>query len=217
MTQAVRVLLVRHGAFALIDRLLSGEAPGPGLNDEGRRQIGALEARLRADHVGQVVTSPLRRAVESARLLADAVGLSSSVDDDLRDVDYGEWTGRCADDLTGDPRWHRYNRHRSHMATPGGESAAQVQARAVDALRRLAAGPGDAAIVAVTHCDVIRAVACRCLGLSLDAITRLTVAAASITEVHMEAPGLRLVCVNDRAHLDVPRSPAAPDERCRHA
>lgn len=71
------------------------------LTDEGRRQGSALAERLASTPISRVLTSPLRRAVETAQILSDSLGLSYEVTDALREFDRGTLEG------TGDEAGHR--------------------------------------------------------------------------------------------------------------
>lgn len=129
-------------------------------------------------------TSPAQRARETAEAIAaphrDLAVMPVAA---LDEIDFGAWAGRTFADLSGDPQWRRWNTARAVAETPGGESMAAVQERAWRHIERTAAAHDGATIVMVSHCDLIRAVAARVLGLSLDAILRFAVDPASITRV----------------------------------
>lgn len=77
--------MVRHG---LPVRVLRADGPAdPGLGDEGRMQADRLAAHLRSEDVDALVSSPLRRAMETAEPIARALGIDVQVVDDLAEVD----------------------------------------------------------------------------------------------------------------------------------
>ena len=196
------LLLVRHGAFDGLGRMLTNERPGPGLNAAGRAQIQALAGRLTRRPVNAIYSSPLRRAVETAEILARVLSLPVQLDDDLREVDFGVWSGRAIEALADDPRWQAFNTARGVTAAPGGELMLQVQTRALLCLRRLTERHPRQPVLAVTHADVIRGVVSHCLMSSAEALTRLHVAPASITELRLSDAVPLVVRVNDVAHLE---------------
>jgi probable phosphomutase (TIGR03848 family) len=135
-----------------------------------------------------VVRSPQLRCRRTIEPLADALGVEPIVDDRFAEVDYGEWTGRKLGDLFKEPLWAVVQAHPSAAVFPGGEGLAQVQTRAVAAVRdydaRLAEQHGgDVLWLACTHGDVIKAVVADALGLHLDGFQRVSVDPASISVI----------------------------------
>lgn len=93
--------LVRHGRTALNARgVLRGRLDVP-LDDIGRLQAARLGELFAAVPLQLVVTSPLGRACETARCIADAAGAPLREDVRLVDRDYGRWSGRPEDDVVG--------------------------------------------------------------------------------------------------------------------
>src|SRR2546425_2921355 len=85
------LLLVRHGET---DWNREGRFQGhadPPLNDLGRKQAAELAATLAGEEVTAVYASPLRRAFETAELIASARGLRPVPVEALREVDVGSW------------------------------------------------------------------------------------------------------------------------------
>ena len=144
------------------------------LDDGGLRKLAQVRTVLaRSDHI---LTSP----AAAARQTAEAVGADAVIDEALRDIDAGAWAGQALaelhatapDALAGwlaDPA----------AGTPGGETMAEVAARAGDWLGRHAGS--DARIVAVTHPAVIRAAVAAAIGLPLAATFRIDIAPLSVT------------------------------------
>ncbi|NMO04481.1 histidine phosphatase family protein [Gordonia sp. TBRC 11910] len=144
------IYLVRHAETVLnADGKLRGLAD-PDLNENGRRQAEALAAALADSSAGVVVSSPLRRARETAQAIATAIGVPAEVDEDLNDRDYGQWTGHPKDEVVA--QWGSVD------DAPGVEPVAEVMSRARPALFRLAARAETTGrpVVLVTHDAVIR-------------------------------------------------------------
>ncbi|ETW22938.1 histidine phosphatase family protein [Mycobacterium gastri] len=202
------VILLRHGrSTSNTAGILAGRSEGVDLDDKGREQADGLIDRLGDLPVRAVVTSPMLRCRSTVEPLADALCLEPLIDDRLAEVDYGEWTGRKIGDLTNEPLWRVVQAHPSAAVFPGGEGLAQVQARAVAAVRehdrRLALEyGGDALWLACTHGDVIKAVIADAYGMHLDSFQRITAdpASASVVRytelrpfvVHVNHTGARL-------------------------
>lgn len=111
-----------------------------------------------------------------------------SVDDRLAEARYGDWTGQRLADLARSRLWRAVQEHPSsvHFPGPDGEAMADVQARAVAAVREhdraVTAEHGDTGTwVAVSHGDVIKAVVADALGMHLDLFQRIVVEPASVS------------------------------------
>ena len=183
------VILLRHGrSTSNTAHVLAGRSEGVDLDDKGRQQAAALVDRIGELPIRAVVRSPQLRCRRTIEPLADALGVAPIVDDRFAEVDYGEWTGRKLGDLFKEPLWAVVQAHPSAAVFPGGEGLAQVQTRAVAAVRdydaRLAEQHGgDVLWLACTHGDVIKAVVADALGLHLDGFQRVSVDPASISVI----------------------------------
>ena len=142
-----RLILVRHGRTAL-----NAEGRLRGLADPPLDETGTTEARATARALAplgltHVLSSPLRRAVTTAKIIAEASGITADVDPAFNDRDYGPWTGEVKEDVI-----HQWG---SIDNAPEVEDRRHVLARAQAALDALAHdqhGP----IAVVTHDAVIR-------------------------------------------------------------
>ena len=182
---ATRLLLVRH---AESDRAAHGRCYGRlevDLSPEGRRQAGELAAALGELSLAAVYSSPLSRALDTARPIALAHGLEPAVDDDLREIDFGELEGLTYEEIeAGRPEVFRaWMETPTSVRFPGGESFADLRARvlrAAGAIRERHAGEA-AAIVA--HGGVVRVVVADALGLADSAVFRLDQAYCGLSVV----------------------------------
>lgn len=189
------VILVRHGrTTANAAGLLAGRAAGVSLDQIGREQAALTGDRLAVVPLAGVVSSPLERCQQTARLILDrqAGNPSAPTDPDLTECDYGQWQGRLLSDLAIEDLWAAVQSQPSAVVFPGGESMAAMQARSVAAIRRHDAafeaeyGPG-AVWVAVSHGDIIKSILADALGMHLDLFQRINVGPASLSIVHYGA------------------------------
>jgi probable phosphomutase (TIGR03848 family) len=182
----VTVILLRHGrSTSNTAHVLAGRSEGVDLDDKGRQQAAELVDRIGDLPIRAVVSSPMLRCRRTIEPLAQALGVEPVIDDRFAEVDYGEWTGRKLAELVNEPLWAVVQAHPSAAVFPGGEGLAQVQTRAVAAVRehdaRLAEQHGgDALWLACTHGDVIKAVVADALGIHLDGFQRISVDPASM-------------------------------------
>jgi probable phosphomutase (TIGR03848 family) len=189
------VILLRHGRTeANASGMLAGRTPGVHLDDLGRAQADEAAQRLAGVPLAELVSSPLERCKQTARAVAArqaTMARSRSAvrtDKALTECDYGEWQGRGLRDLARLALWKTVQTNPSAATFPGGESLAQMQARAVDAVRRrdaaVAAAHGPEAVwLAVSHGDVIKSVVADALGMHLDLFQRIHVDPASISVI----------------------------------
>lgn len=183
------VILLRHGrSTSNTAHTLAGRSDGVDLDDKGREQAQTVVTRIGDLPVKAIVRSPLLRCERTVEPLAAALGVQPVVEDRIIEVDYGSWTGRTIGELVKEPLWKVVQQQPSAAVFPDGEGLAQVQARAVAAIRehdrRLATEHGgDALWVACTHGDVIKAVLADALGTHLDTFQRITADPASMSVI----------------------------------
>jgi broad specificity phosphatase PhoE len=143
--------LVRHGetAWSLTSQH-TGRTDIP-LTARGERQAELLSRRLSNKTFALVLTSPLRRALETCRLAGQAA--NAVLDDDLLEWNYGAYEGRRTDDIRKEsPGWTLWK-----DGCPGGESADEVGARADRVIARALESGGD--VAAFAHGHVLRVLA----------------------------------------------------------
>jgi probable phosphomutase (TIGR03848 family) len=189
----VTVILLRHGrSTSNTAGVLAGRSEGVDLDDKGREQAAGLIDRIGELPIMAVISSPMLRCRRTVEPLAAALCLEPLIDDRLAEVDYGEWTGRKIGELAKESLWAVVQAHPSAAVFPGGEGLAQVQARAVAAVRdhdrRLAeehGGPDkkDVLWVACTHGDVIKSVIADAYGIHLDGFQRVNADPASVSVI----------------------------------
>lgn len=202
------VLFVRHGLTPTTGATLPGRAPGLHLAEAGAEQAERTAERIAAaGGVGAVYASPLERARETAAPIARASGLRVRRHAGLNECDFGRWTGRKLASLRQRPEWATVQRHPSGFRFPGGESFAEMQSRALAAVAAIVARHPGQRVAAVSHADVIKAVAASAMGTPLDLFQRILIDPASVTAVAYGPEGPVVLCVNNTGP-DLPARPA---------
>ncbi|GGO23715.1 phosphatase [Microbispora rosea subsp. aerata] len=192
------VILVRHGLTAMTGPVLAGWTPGVHLDERGRRQARAVAERLAPLELDAIVSSPLERCRETAAAIAEGRALTVQTDDRFGECGYGDWTGRPLRELAEEPLWKVVQAHPSAAVFPGGESLAEVQSRAVRAVRDWNGRLGEKATYLVcSHGDVIKAIVADALGLHLDQFQRITADPASVTVIRYTPLRPFLIRAND--------------------
>jgi broad specificity phosphatase PhoE/ribonuclease HI len=199
-----RLLMVRHGQTEhSAQRRYSGRADLP-LTELGERQAAAAAARLATtDGIAAVASSPLLRARQTAKPVADALGVALSVHDGLIETDFGAWEGLTfAEARAQDPDLHTRWLTDTSISPPGGENMDTVHRRVRRARDQLIAEYGSATLVVVSHVTPIKALLRMALdaGPSLMYRLHLDVGSLSVAEFYPDGPAtVRLV--NDTSHL----------------
>ena len=193
------LILLRHARSAANGSgVLAGRTPGVGLDEAGRGQAAGLAARLEGVPLSRVVVSPLQRCQETVSGLVAGRGIEPVVEERFSEVDYGDWTGQKIKDLTGQELWKVVQQHPSAAVFPGGEGLAQVQARAVAAVREHDRQLGERAVwLLCSHGDVIKSVLADALGLHLDSFQRIVVDPCSVSVVRYTETRPFVLKIND--------------------
>ena len=152
-----RILLARHGEtdWNRVGRW-QGHADLP-LNDAGRTQAAELAERLAGDGIAAIYSSDLMRASQTARVVADRLGLAVVEDAGLREIDVGSWSGLTRAEV--EQRFPQgYARWLGGEIGHDGETREELTERVVGAVERIAAEHPEGTILVVTHGGAIRAI-----------------------------------------------------------
>jgi len=180
-----QVYLIRHGET---EWSLSGQHTGitdiP-LTENGRNVAKQLEPILAKENFTMILTSPLERARKTCELAG--LGAHAEIDRDLMEWNYGEYEGLTPKQIDAQaPGWMIFT-----DGCPGGESPAQVSARADRLVARVRSVEGDVALFA--HGHIFRVFAARWLGLPAMAGCHflLDTATLSILSYYRNLPAIR--------------------------
>lgn len=181
------LILIRHGEIDVRYReIFIGKTDIP-LSSEGRRQAERLREFLRPQPSPIVLSSPLQRCLETARIAAEPFRLPVEVEDDLQEIDFGLWEGLSFEEITAASAeavkgWAGFDRN---FAFPDGERIGG----------RLASLEAENAVV-FTHGGVIRALICHFLNLSPRNYLLFEVHCASATTIRLFESGGILTGLN---------------------
>ncbi|MEU6085757.1 bifunctional RNase H/acid phosphatase [Streptomyces sp. NPDC047085] len=201
------LVLLRHGETPLTPqkRFSGSGGTNPSLSDAGREQARRVaEALAKRGTIQAIVASPLARTQETARIVAARLGLDVTIEEGLRETDFGAWEGltfgevreRHPDDLNAwlaDPEAH---------PTGGGESFAETAARMEATREKLVAAYQGRTVLLVTHVTPIKTLVRLALGAPPESLFRMELSAASLSAVAYYADGNASVRLfNDTSHL----------------
>ncbi|MEU0677459.1 bifunctional RNase H/acid phosphatase [Streptomyces sp. NPDC006172] len=201
------LVLLRHGETPLTPqkRFSGSGGSDPSLSAVGREQAERVAAALaRRGTIQHIVASPLARTRETADAVAARLGLEVTVEDGLRETDFGAWEGltfgevreRHPEDLT------RWLADPEAEPTGGGESFAATATRIAATRDKLVAAYAGRTVLLVTHVTPIKTFVRLALGAPPESLFRMELSAASLSAVAYYADGNASVrLLNDTSHL----------------
>jgi broad specificity phosphatase PhoE len=210
-----RVFLVRHGATVLsTEDRFAGETDVE-LSDTGRDQLRRLASRLAGEKIVAAYASPLRRTVESARIVAEPHALSVVTREGLREVSHGRWEQKTRAEVEKlyPEEYARWEEDPFSFAPRGGETGLAVTARALPILLEIVAAHPDGTVLVLSHKATIRLLLSSLLGFDPRSYRdRLDQSPACLNILDFKDPSrARLTLFNDVSHYasGTPTAPAA--------
>ncbi len=197
------IYLIRHGSVMGAEtRRFIGHLDVP-LSPLGERQMTALARRLAEVKIEAVYTSDLSRTQRSARILAASHGLTAVEMPELREFAMGRWEGLTAAEIRAldAAAFTKWMADVAGYQFPGGESLAQLSARAWPAFERIVATHTGGSVAIVAHGGTNRLILCRALGLPSERLLALGQDYAGLSVLERSGPGWTLRLLNHREPL----------------
>jgi broad specificity phosphatase PhoE len=205
-----RLLLVRHGATAATEEDRFSGSTGAELSEEGRWQAARLGERLSRLEITAVYSSPLSRALDTARIVAGHCRLDPVTRDGLREIGHGHWEGMKREDVEREfaAEYAAWAADPFTFAPAGGESGVSVLARALPVIRDIVTAHPGGHVLVVSHKATLRLVLRSLLGFDARGYRdRLDQSPACLNVIDFRDPvRVRLMLFNDTSHYaDRPR------------
>ena len=204
---ATRVLLLRHGST---EHSLQGRFSGR--NDLPLDAHGRAQGRALARHVAKLgsidalISSPLRRARETAQAIVDQVGGTVAVNDELIETEFGEWEGLTIREAH--LKWPDLLAtwlHSPSAAPPGGESFVEVEVRVRKAIDEILNAHRGQRVAIVSHVTPIKTLLRIALGAPQETMFRFHLDTASLSVVDYFDDGTSSVrTINNAEHPEAP-------------
>lgn len=192
-------LLIRHGENDWVGKKLAGRLPGVHLNKNGLTQAEELASSLRNLPIKAIYSSPLERAMETARPLAEAKALEINICENLSEINFGNWQGKTIKQMRRMKLWNTVQKQPSLMQFPNGESFVNAQKRLVSCISEINEKyePFDL-LACFSHSDAIRLLVANYLDIPLDSFQRIHINTASVsvlvlTKEHISVPHVNLI------------------------
>ncbi len=206
------LVLVRHGVTPhTSEKRFSGglASANPGLSDEGRDQVRATADWLApmAEQFSSLLSSPVRRTLESANILGERLGRAVGTEPGFAEMEFGVWDGMTFDEVAAAHADDLDAWLGSLDAVPGevGESFRVVEKRVLDALEATLDAHAGRTVVVVSHVTPIKTLVAHALQAPLQSVFRMELAPASVSVVsyfnggrHFDEPMASLRMFNGR-------------------
>jgi len=201
-----KLLLIRHGEteWSKDDRFTG--ISDVGLNTVGRNQAFALAHRLTflSNSISAVFSSPMKRSMETAQIIADQLGLSVQVVSELKELNYGVWEGLKRKEILTRfiKEYELWANDPIACSPPEGETGQALVERALPAIERLIAGQEEKTFIVVAHKTINRLIICSLLGIPLKNYRYAIVQDTACLNVLSFSPDKRtsLIKLNDTSH-----------------
>jgi probable phosphoglycerate mutase len=198
------LLLIRHGENDYTKKhKLAGRLPKVHLNEHGQKQAQALADALARVPIKAIYSSPLDRAMETAKPIANSIGLTIQKEKGLLETNVGDWQGKSLKRLYLNKHWKVVQRAPSRVQFPNGETFYECQNRVVSTLDAIMSNHKPKDILAcVFHADPIKLAIAHYIGLPLDNFQRLGCDTGSVSVLAVGELGAGLMKFNQRPPFD---------------
>jgi len=196
------IIIVRHGETEWNASETFRGRRDVALNDMGVKQAECLGEYLAEQPIEAVYSSPLGRAMETAKQVAARQDLTVTVAEGLVDFDYGVWEGKTHSEVRAGYRelYEQWAREPHRVRMPGGESLDEVRDRAMGVIATVVSAHGGT-VVLVSHRVVCKVLVCAMLGLDNSRFWNIRQDLAGITVFDHDGGRFTLVKHNDTSHL----------------
>lgn len=162
------IVIVRHGETLLNTQGIFRGREDVALNERGERQASAVAEALSGEPLAAVFTSPLSRALDTARAVAARHDLVPVVDPAFNNIDLGAWQAREKEQIRAEQPdlWKLWTEDPDALSIPGAETLAQVRERAHRRALELAEEYAGSRIAIVSHRSVAKLLGGALLGMT---------------------------------------------------
>lgn len=196
--------MVRHGQTAASRENRFSGSLDPPLTQVGEAMAEAFARAYAALTWDAIYTSPMLRTRQTAEALSRRTGVAVTVDDGLKEIEYGEWEGLRQDEVKA--QWpEAFEYWASDVAsrgTPGGETAFHVAARAMRVVEAVRSRHQRGNVMLVSHKATLRVITCALLGLDVRLFReRIAQPVAAVTMFVVVNGTAQLAFLGDRSYL----------------
>ena len=202
-----KVYLIRHAeSVANSKATYQGQSYDTDLSSLGRKQANALVGVLKSEGIKRIVSSPLKRSMQTAIPLSEALNIEIETDKLLLETNHGDWEGRSVKEIMKmyPEEWEAWQKTPSDVQMPKGEHTSETKKRALDYLGKVRKMKVNTAVV--THGNTAQFMVCAIDNISFDSDIKIDSAGYYVID---NDSGLKLMERNANRHLKGIRSDVA--------
>ncbi len=200
---AIRLILVRHGITPWNYEFRYQGHTDIELHPEGIKQAYALQKKLAGEQLTAVYSSDLKRAVQTANIIAEPHNLETKIVPELKEINFGVWEGLTYYDIEKQyPQLLKVWLETPHLLKiPEGESFEILRDRAVTGIKKILASQQKGTLAVVTHGGTIAALVCGLLKEPLANMWQYKQKNTAVTVLAIKDGKVTLESLNDVSHL----------------
>jgi alpha-ribazole phosphatase len=199
----VKVILIRHGETDWnTKQIFRGRKDIP-LNEVGLAQAKAVGMSLSDIQIDAIYSSPLGRARETAKVLAENRSLEVELEEGFIDIDFGKWEGITHEKVKEEYEslYERWLKNPQMVTFPGGESLRNVSTRSMGALEKVIKKHSGKTLAVVSHRVLNKVLLCSILDLELSHFWHIKQDTCAINRFEYKDERFYLTLLNDTCHL----------------
>ena len=199
----VKVILIRHGETDWnTKQIFRGRKDIP-LNEVGLAQAKAVGVSLSDIQIDAIYSSPLGRALETAKVLAESRSLEVELEEGFIDIDFGKWQGITHEKVKEEYEslYEMWLKNPQMVAFPEGESLKDVRTRSMEALKKVIKKHSGKTLAIVSHRVLNKVLLCSVLGLELSHFWHIKQDTCAINRFEYKDERFYLTLLNDTCHL----------------
>lgn len=199
----MKLYLVRHGQTEWNSEKRFRGKIDLDLNEQGKKEALLLSKQFKHIKADLIYSSPLKRALQTSKFISDVCGGKILIDNDLRDMDFGNWEGKSLSEVekTYMKLYQKWLISPHKVVIPNGESLSNVRDRVYCFLRKISKIGEEKVIIIVSHRVVLKLMVLLLLGLKEKEFFKINISNCSITLFQIINGKVRLELFNDTCHL----------------
>jgi len=203
------IIFLRHAqAKNNVERVLAGRSKGIPLTELGLQQAEKIANFLEPLKISAVYSSPIERAVDTAKIISDKLNLQYKIDHRLTEIEMGSFSGMLYEEMFARHGniFLKFYQDNPMIEKNGVEPFSSVKKRVLDMVNYCSKKHNNENVLLVTHMDPIKAMLSTVLQLKPESLYELIIRNASVTIVKKEQSNFSMVAINsmrpDRYHND---------------
>ncbi len=156
----MKFLFVRHGEIpSNVNKVYAGRSAEQ-LTEKGAAQANEVAGILKNRDVHAIYTSPIQRAVQTAKVIGETIGLDFNTEYSFRELEMGLWEGMAETDVANQypKEWQVWNSMPAELRLDGRETLEDLLERVLNGIRTIYMSDNDRTVVVVTHVAIIRVI-----------------------------------------------------------